>query len=580
LIHFYKRKMVKLVGILDDGDGGGPKACLARRQIPLEIEPDLTMIMALEESCLACGPGDQQHQHHEPKDEIFHRNYKSLSKTELSSSLCVSTSDVLRTLATTMSCVGCRRSVETLYTTLTNQCDTALEPLKVDSDGTVSVMRDHIVAEYTLANLLSGQITRLTHRMSEGQVQKLKKSNRGGRCGLHQPGTKRHISMTDWVDTWAGMSQECREAVVQLPYRDIRSTLDTYLKRHKFCTECSKMVNKAYNLLVEDIQDDDEKPSGCVMCCCSKSDPYCGISACIEDQHVHVKCDPSYINYLFTLAEPELNGAKQEKHAKNIELAKKEVLTCIGVALFDRFAKMQLKMQETEYTCDLLFLTLLKTLRTSLDMAADKKRGISDIELFCNNLEIEDKKKEGKVDKKKERKRAQRAKKRESKLAVLPEADVDARDIKQDIDKKERNYSGDSGVSSMDSQSDKQELQETQESKLPKKGLKQSHERKTVKQKQIRNTEEHSPTRLEQDIAYKPKLFLEELLEEDFNDADDEDDGFISEEDIRIFREHSVDILLQRQRLRENLKERFSLLCKRGVNCVNKRIDKPGCCYI
>jgi len=36
--------MVKLVGILDDGDRGGPKACLARRQIPLEIEPDLTMV--------------------------------------------------------------------------------------------------------------------------------------------------------------------------------------------------------------------------------------------------------------------------------------------------------------------------------------------------------------------------------------------------------------------------------------------------------------------------------------------------------------------------------------------------------
>ena len=50
------------------------------------------------------------------------------------------------------------------------------------------------------------------------------------------------------------MSQECREVAVQLPYRDIRSTLDTYLKRHKFCTECSKMVNKAYTLLVEDIQ--------------------------------------------------------------------------------------------------------------------------------------------------------------------------------------------------------------------------------------------------------------------------------------------------------------------------------------
>ena len=56
------------------------------------------------------------------------------------------------------------------------------------------------------------------------------------------------------MDTWECMSQECREVAVQLPYKEIRATLDTYLKRHKFCSDCSKMVNKAYNLLVEDIQ--------------------------------------------------------------------------------------------------------------------------------------------------------------------------------------------------------------------------------------------------------------------------------------------------------------------------------------
>ena len=44
---------------------------------------DCMQIMALEESCLACGPGDQQHQHHEPKDEIFHRNYKRWINSEL-----------------------------------------------------------------------------------------------------------------------------------------------------------------------------------------------------------------------------------------------------------------------------------------------------------------------------------------------------------------------------------------------------------------------------------------------------------------------------------------------------------------
>ena len=45
----------------------------------------------------------------------------SLSKDEVASSLRVSNSAVLATLGSTVSCVGCRRSVETLYTTLTHQ---------------------------------------------------------------------------------------------------------------------------------------------------------------------------------------------------------------------------------------------------------------------------------------------------------------------------------------------------------------------------------------------------------------------------------------------------------------------------
>merc|ERR1712062_488578 len=82
------------------------------------------------------------------------------------------------------------------------------------------------------------------------------------------------------------------------------------------------------------------------------------------------------------------------------EIAQKEVLTCIGLALFDRFQRIQQKLKEAEQTCDLLFLTLLKTLRMSLDLAAEKKRGIGDLELLCEELEMEEKKKEGKREKK------------------------------------------------------------------------------------------------------------------------------------------------------------------------------------
>ena len=37
------------------------------------------------------------------------------------------------------------------------------------------------------------------------------------------------------------------------------------------------------------------------------------------------------------MAEPELSGLKQESHAKTIEIAQKEVLTCIGICLYDRY---------------------------------------------------------------------------------------------------------------------------------------------------------------------------------------------------------------------------------------------------
>merc|ERR1712105_231125 len=182
---------------------------------------------------------------------------------------------------------------------------------------------------------------------------------------------------------------EGKEEVVLLPYSALRETLDQYLKKHSFCSECTNMVNRAYTLLVEEGQE----PAKAAGKKAADADPnlnddgsvnlYSGISACTKESHVHVRCDPQFISQLFTLAEPELSGLRQERHAKTIEIAQKEVLTCIGIALFERFQRIQQKLREGELTCDLLFLTVIKTLRRSLDMAAEKKRGVGDLELLC-----------------------------------------------------------------------------------------------------------------------------------------------------------------------------------------------------
>jgi len=233
---------------------------------------------------------------------------------------------------------------------------------------------------------------------------------------------RRFLTMGNWLDLWDCMETECKEQVVLLPFPVLRDTLDQYLTKHSFCSECTNMVNRAYTLLVEEGQEPAKAAGELPM----EADPkvnrdgsvnlYSGISACTKEGHVHVECDAQFISQLFTIAEPELSGLRQERHAKTIEIAQKEVLICIGLALFERFQRIQQKIKEGEQTCDLLLLVCLKTLRRSLDMAAEVKRGAADIERLC--LELEDaevKKKEGKRERKRKRRERRRCSKKDEK---------------------------------------------------------------------------------------------------------------------------------------------------------------------
>ena len=267
-----------------------------------------------------------------------------------------------------------------------------------------------------------------------------------------------------------------------------------------------------------------------------------------------MKCDQNFIGQLFRLAEPELSGLRQERHAKTIEIAQKEVLTCIGLALFDRFQRIQQKLKEAEQTCDLLFLTLLKTLRMSLDLAAEKKRGIGDLELLCEELEKEEKKKEGK----RERKRNRRARKKESKSAALAKINS-AEESKSEMVSDGESNSGDSGVSIPDSHRDIETLRERDE--------KEENEKENI---DTRNTN-HSIIKasnqnqiLTSKITFQPResfslpgQSLEAMLEDDF----EEDEDLISQEEIRNFLDKSEETAARRQQLRENLKKRFAQLC-------------------
>ena len=537
--------MAKLVGVLHDesADSGGGRrykaSCLARRQVPLAIEDGLKMIMALDDACLACGAVEgnfsptahlgRKSKKLDPERESFLRKYEAMSKDELSAAFMVTFDDLLAVLSAQVPCVGCRRSVECLLDELRDE--SALEPLVITEDKVVSVSRDHILAPMALANLFCDQMQKMEASHLCGlQNFKSKKNSKVGRCAAHSLGlsSKKAMILGHWLDTWECMERECQEEVVLIHFNTLRQTLDRYLKKHSFCSECTNMVNKAYNLLVHEDEDLGQEVEEHSHECggdsssetlslspsppppqrstpeekCSKKSLYKGITACPADQHVHVECTPSFVSKLITMAEPELSGLRQERHAKTIEIAQKEVLTCIGICLYDRFQRIQQRLREGQQACDLLFLMALKSLKKSFEMAFENKQGISDLEKFCLELDAEERRKQEKAQKKRDKKSKQTKKKKELKL----------------------------------------------EQKAP------SPPSETVSRK--------NRTRIP---TNKELPSLESMLMNKQEDPTDNEENFIPLEDIQEFRARMPVVNRQREELRKTLRLKFNQLCVNGL---------------
>jgi len=385
----------------------------------------------------------------------------------------------------------------------------------------------------------------------------------------------------NWVDVWDCMEENCRGEVVQIPFSLIRTNLDLYLKKHRFCCECKNMVNKAFTLLVEE-GEEPAKVAGEKSATANLSvnddgtaNLFSGISTCAKEGHVHVEADERFLSQLFALAIPELDELPQERHAKTIEKAQKEVLTCIGITLFERFQRVQQKLKESEQACNLLFLVCLKTLRKSLDLAAEKKRGVGDLELLCEEMDREEKKREDK----RERKRKAKARKRENKTAASPPK------IEVELGSDGESNSGESRESSRQCSESSppcgENSEECEELDCCDKEVdcdkENQHEGKISLTTRPRFDEEvlcskskkMSPikrTQLEQVATLQhnmnllhhrdPPPSLADMLEEGEDDTEE-----ISQEDIKSFLDRREDLEARRKQLRENLKQKFAALC-------------------
>lgn len=69
-----------------------------------------------------------------------------------------------------------------------------------------------------------------------------------------------------------------------------------------------------------------------------------------------MQCETDFIAHLIGRAEPELAGGR-DRHAKTLDIAQEEVLTCLGIHIYERLHRIWQKLKAEEQTWQILFLS-------------------------------------------------------------------------------------------------------------------------------------------------------------------------------------------------------------------------------
>lgn len=90
-----------------------------------------------------------------------------------------------------------------------------------------------------------------------------------------------------------------------------------------------------------------------------------GLRSCSNDKHIHIQAEKEFLASLISRAEFEMEDTRRERHAKTLNIAQEEILTCLGIYLYERFEKIDRIIRSEQQTWQLLFYLIIDCLRLS-----------------------------------------------------------------------------------------------------------------------------------------------------------------------------------------------------------------------
>ncbi|XP_034112787.2 gametogenetin-binding protein 2-like [Drosophila albomicans] len=370
---------------------------VGRRHLPLVAGDKLMMLMDLNSKGLVIDSPQIRGR----ELEEFSRKFNLLTETERKQSLEIDSSSFISVLNQCVQCVGCRRRVERLFYQLTESGHRTLDPLELRSSCTLGITEEKLKTPQALGTLLYRHHEVLNNLLDN----KLRNKTR---CVLHSLDTFRAKPFSEtWREVWSAMSRNCRTEVTIIETKELHEVLDKYLKKHKFCAGCRTKIERAYKILIGEVS---TKEKGYA------AQLYAHIRKCVPDEHIHVSMNKiEFLDALIKRAEPEVNGSYsklRERHAKTLEIAQEEVLTCVGMIMYERLRRIYVSLREEERACQVLAAVGVHALCRSFHERVEQKQGISNLELLYQEISRAEKAKELKREQKKLKKKKKKDEKK------------------------------------------------------------------------------------------------------------------------------------------------------------------------